>query len=220
MEKIAVVNKPKGKTSYQIVEEFKKRYPGEKVGHAGTLDPLAEGVLIVLIGRATKKQAELMRMEKEYLVEAVFGLVTPSWDLEFDPVSYPTKGLRKKLAGLTQELVKEKLKEFEGETVQLVPPFSAVKVGGRRLYRLARKGKIKLEDLPRRKAMVYKIELLEFKKGRFPKVKIRMIVGKGTYVRSVIYQLGERLGVGAVVSKLVRTRIGPFSLKESGASEG
>ena len=213
MDKVIIANKPIGKTSYQIVKEFKKKYPGEKVGHAGTLDPLAEGVLIILVGKATKKQAEFMRMKKEYLVEAIFGLVTPTWDLEFEPVSYETRGLKEKLKSLTEDLVKEKLGKLEGEIVQIVPSYSAVKVKGKRLYQMARKGKIDDRDLPRRKAMVYGIELLEFEKGEFPKVKIRMIVGKGTYVRSVVYQLGEELGVGAVVSRIIRTKIGKHRIK-------
>ena len=184
------------------------------MGHAGTLDPLAEGVLIILVGKATKRQVDFMKMKKEYLVEAIFGVTTPTWDLEFKPVPYKTEGLKDRLENLTEDLVKEKLRGFEGEIIQIVPSYSAVKVKGKRLYQMARKGKIDDRDLPRRKAMVYSIELLDFEKGEFPKVKIKMVVGRGTYVRSIVYQLGEELGVGAVVSKLVRTKIGKHRIKQ------
>lgn len=226
MEKVFIVNKPRGKTSYQIVSEYKRRFPGEKVGHAGTLDPLAEGVLIILVGKATKKQSEFMGLKKEYLVEVAFGVVTSTWDLEMEPEFFPAEGLKKKLAKLSKEKVNRHLIKFKGVSEQIVPAFSAVKVSGRRLYRLARKGKIDLKDLPRRNATIHKIILESFTPAVFnqkkitpqvlleegPKARIRMVVGKGTYVRSLVYQLGESLGVGAVVTKLIRTRVGKFRL--------
>ncbi|MBU2592338.1 MAG: tRNA pseudouridine(55) synthase TruB [Patescibacteria group bacterium] len=227
MEKVFVVNKPKGKTSYQVVSEYKRRFIGEKVGHAGTLDPLAEGVLIILVGKATKKQSEFMAMKKEYLAEASFGVVTPTWDLEGGPEFFPTESLKQKLENLSAGKVSRELLRFVPEFEQTIPAFSAVKVSGRRLYRLARKGKVDLKNLPKRKAMIYRIKLESFTKASFPKgvkitpqslleygpkAKIRMEVGKGTYVRSLVYQLGRQLGVGATTSLIIRTRIGQFRL--------
>lgn len=227
MDQIFLINKPKGKTSYQIVREFKKKYPGEKVGHAGTLDPLAEGLLIILIGKATKRQSEFMALEKEYLAEAVLGITTETWDLEKEPELYPAKDLKKRLEELDKNKVKKILKTFEGEFLQIVPPYSAVKVRGQRLYHLARKGKIDFQNLPKKKIRIYKIKLLDFKPARFsqkeinsrevlksgPQIKIEMTVSQGTYVRSIVYQLGEKLKTGAVTSKLVRTRVGGLKFK-------
>jgi len=222
-----VINKPRGKTSYQVVEEYKKLYPGEKVGHAGTLDPLAEGVLIILIGKATKRQNEFMGLEKEYLVEAIFGITTPTWDLEGELALYPAKDLSEELLNLTKEKVEQELRKFSGQIEQVVPAFSAVKVDGKRLYRLARQGKIEINDLPKKKVDIYQIELVDFQPAQFsrkkltaelvlqsgPRAKIKMVVGKGTYVRSIVYQLGENLGIGATTTRLIRTRVGAFSLK-------
>lgn len=226
MEKIIPVNKPRGKTSFQVVEEYRRLYPGEKVGHAGTLDPLAEGLLIILVGEATKKQSKLMGWKKEYLVEAVFGVVSPTWDLEGKLRLYPAKDLSGRLAFLTEEAIRRELEKFQGSIEQIIPPFSAVKVKGKRLYQLARQGKIEMNNLPKKKVNVYRIDLIDFLPARFlgkkltpelvlqsgPRVKIRMVTGKGTYVRSLIYQLGENLKLGAVTTRLMRTRIGPFRL--------
>lgn len=226
MEKIIVVNKPRGKTSRQVVDEYQRLYPGEKVGHAGTLDPLAEGLLIILVGKATKKQSQLMALEKEYLVEAVFGVTSPTWDLEGKLSLYPAKDLLGKLRNLTRKKVEQELKNFSGRFEQIVPAFSAVKVKGKRLYRLARKGKIEIKDLPRKEVKIYQIELVDFQPmcpfqreltaelvlQSGPKARITMVVGKGVYVRSIIYQFGENLGVGATTTRLVRTRIGNFRL--------
>lgn len=227
MDQIFLINKPRGKTSYQVVREFKKKYPGEKVGHAGTLDPLAEGLLIILIGKATKRQSEFMALEKEYLAEAVLGITTETWDLEKEPELYPAKDLKKKLEELDKNKVKKILKTFEGEFLQIIPPYSAVKIKGQRLYRLARKGKIDFQNLPKKKIRIYKIKLVDFKPARFsrkkinsrevlkngPQIKIEMTVSRGAYVRSIVYQLGEKLKIGATTTRLVRTRVGKFSLK-------
>ncbi len=227
MEKIILTYKPRGRTSYQMVEKYKRRYPGEKVGHAGTLDPLAEGLLIVLVGRATKKQSQFMELEKEYLVEVVFGLITPTWDLEGSLSLYPVEDLSERLISLTKEELERELKKFSGQIEQIVPAFSAVKVGGKRLYQLARRGEIEIKDLPKKKVDIYQIELIDFWPAQFssqekltpklvlqsgPRARMRMRVGKGTYVRSIIYQLGENLGVGATTTRLIRTRIGSFRL--------
>jgi len=163
MEKIFVVDKPIEKTSYQIVAQFKKQFPGEKVGHAGTLDPLASGVLIVLVGRgATKRQSEFMGLGKEYLVEASFGVTTETWDLEKKPAAWETDNLMTKLNNLSENKVKKALADFEGEFNQIIPAFSAVKVKGQRLYKKARKNKIALASLPIKKVILKKLILEKF----------------------------------------------------------
>ncbi|MFH1561392.1 MAG: tRNA pseudouridine(55) synthase TruB [Patescibacteria group bacterium] len=212
MEKIVVANKPRGQTSYQVVREFKRQYPGQKVGHAGTLDPLAEGVLIILIGKATKRQSEFMGLEKEYLVDLLFGKVSPSLDLEFEPEPYRVDDLGNRLKKLNRGAVEKALKQFEGEIDQVVPAFSAIKKDGQRLYKLARQQKVSVSDLPERKVMVKEIRLVDFVSGKWPTARISMRVSKGTYVRSIVRDLGESLGVGAVTTRLIRTRIGDFKI--------
>ena len=168
-----------------------------------------------------------MKLKKEYWVEAVFGIITPTWDLEGEMRLYPNPNLREELIKLTRKKVEERLKKFSGLIEQLVPAYSAVKVKGKRLYQLARQGKIKTSHLPRRKVKIDQIELVRFWPAQLkqkkltpqlllrwgPKARIRMVVGKGTYVRSIIYQLGEDLGLGATTSRLIRTKIGNFSLQ-------
>lgn len=212
MDKVVVVNKPRGQTSYQVVREFKKQYPDQKIGHAGTLDPLAEGVLIILIGRATKRQSEFMDLEKEYLVDLLFGKVSPSLDLEFEPQPYQTGGLKDKLSQLNRKTVEQALNKFQGGIDQTVPAYSAIKRGGQPLYKLARKQRLGLEDLPKRKVMISEIKLIDFVAGDWPTARISMRVSKGTYVRSLVNDLGLALGVGAVTTRLIRTRIGDFKI--------
>jgi len=246
VEKVIPVYKPRGKTSYQVVREFKKRFPGEKVGHAGTLDPLAEGLLIILVGKATKRQAEFMGLEKEYVVEAVFGINSPTWDLE-GPLML-AKTIMKQFNNLTIENIRKVLNGFVGKFEQIVPAYSAIHLNGKRLYKEARKGRqFSDAELPKKIVEIKEIEILEWRHPEFisgsvflkkktpeyrtcwqagvwnditpefllqsgPKIKLRLVVGKGAYIRSIIYQLGKSLGVGAVMTKLVRTKVGNFHL--------
>ncbi|MCD6225682.1 tRNA pseudouridine(55) synthase TruB [bacterium] len=211
-----LVNKPRRITSYRVVTIFKKLFPGKKVGHAGTLDPLAEGLLIVLVGKATKRQEEFMGLEKEYLTRIVFGVESNTFDLEGEKNFCPKEKVRK----ITQEKVMAAIKSFGQGYRQTVPPFSAVKVKGVPLYRLARKGRL---VIPPQREVVIKGACLQkftpFQEGKeyflsLPRAEILLQVGKGFYVRSFAHDLGKKLKVGALAEKIVRTRIGKFSLKE------
>lgn len=221
-EGILVINKPKGLTSHDVVARVRRTYGVKKVGHAGTLDPLAEGVLIVLVGQATKRQSEFMEMEKEYKAEITFGAETDTYDSE-GKIKLKVKSQKLKL--LSEEMVRGKLQGFMGEIEQTVPPYSAVKVGGKKLYQLARRGKISEVKLPKRKVTIYNLELLDFRPldprdetfgpENLPKAKLRIVCSRGTYIRSLAYDLGRKLGCGAFLSGLVRTRVGRYSLAKA-----
>lgn len=201
---IFAVNKPIGPTSFDIVEEIRKITGIKKVGHGGTLDPLAEGVLVVGVGRdATKKLFEITSREKEYIVTIKFGETSRTDDKEGEK----TKISEKKP---TEEEVKKVVKKFIGEIDQIPPNFSAVKVQGKRAYKSARKGeKINLQP---RQITIKKIEILSY---NYPRLKLKVITGKGVYIRSLARDIGEELGVGGYVLKLKRTRIGDFKLEDS-----
>ncbi len=215
MSKILLVNKSQGPTSHDVVEKIRKKYPGEKVGHAGTLDPMATGLLIILIGGATKKQAEFMGLEKEYKIEITFGRETDTYDAEGKVINEVSgKGLK----DLTGKRVEEALKNFRGEIEQTVPPYSAVKVKGKKLYELARKGKLAKTKLPKRRVQIKEIEFLNFRQldnTSPPRINLRIVCSKGTYMRSLAHDLGKQLRVGGYLSKITRTRIGSYKLEQA-----
>ena len=205
---IIAINKPYTWTSFQIVNKVRyhlsrkygiKRF---KVGHAGTLDPLASGVLLLCTGKATKRIEELQGQTKEYEAEIMLGATTPSFDMEH-PVDarYPYEHI-------TREMVEEALKQFVGDIAQRPPLFSACKVDGKRAYDLARKGSdMQLEP---KQIRIDSIELLECE---LPKIRIRVVCGKGTYIRSLARDIGEALESGGYLTDLVRTRIGEYRLE-------
>lgn len=212
------VYKEKGWTSFDVVAKIRGMLgKKEKVGHAGTLDPLAEGVLVVLTGEDTKKQREFTGMDKEYIAEIAFGVTTPTYDLEVLPaLSEKQPSLKKVEQGL-----KEILSRYQGEIDQKVPVYSAVKVGGKTLYKEARKGRGGKIKLPVKRINIYEIEILdsleediETKAGirRLPVIKMRVSCSAGSYIRSLAHDFGEELGFGAVLVSLLRTRIGDFSV--------
>ena len=203
------IYKPYTWTSFQIVSRIRyhlsrkygiKRF---KVGHAGTLDPLATGVLLLCTGKATKRIEELQSHTKEYEAEIMLGATTPSYDMEH-PVNahYPYEHI-------TKEAVKETLEKFVGDIAQRPPLFSACKVDGKRAYDLARKGSDM--ELAPKQIRIDSIELLECE---LPKIKIRVVCGKGTYIRSLARDIGEALGSGAYLTALARTRIGEYKLED------
>ena len=206
---IVPMYKPYGWTSFQIVSKVRyhlsrksgiKRF---KVGHAGTLDPLATGVLLLCTGKATKRIEELQSHTKEYVAEITLGATTPSFDMEH-PVdaTYPYEHI-------TKEMVEKVLEQFTGEIEQRPPLFSACKVEGKRAYDLARKGSdMQLEP---KKIRIDSIELLEYD---LPRIKIRVTCGKGTYIRSLARDIGQALQSGGYLSDLIRTRIGEYELKD------
>lgn len=207
---IIAVNKPYTWTSFQIVNKIRyhlsrkfnvKRF---KVGHAGTLDPLATGVLLLCTGKATKKIEELQKQTKEYVAEIMLGATTPSYDMEHPvnetfPYEHITKGM-----------VEETLKQFVGDIAQRPPLFSACKVEGKRAYDLARKGSdMQLEP---KQIRIDSIDLINYE---LPKITIRVVCGKGTYIRSLARDIGEALQSGAYLTALTRTRIGEYNIENS-----
>lgn len=205
---IAVIDKPLEWTSTDVVRKVKFAlrkigYSRIKVGHAGTLDPLATGVLAVCIGRATKMVEALQAEEKEYVADVMLGATTPSYDLEH-PVdrTYPTDHI-------TREKVEEALRTLEGERLQTPPLYSAKKIDGTRAYELARAGET-TGTVELRKALIriYEIELLEYD---MPRIRIRVRCSKGTYIRSLAREIGEALASGAHLVSLRRTRSGGFT---------
>ena len=206
---IIAIDKPYTWTSFQIVNKVRyhlsrkfnvKRF---KVGHAGTLDPLATGVLLLCTGKATKRIEELQKQTKEYVAEIMLGATTPSYDMEH-PVNetFP-------YGHITREMVEEALKQFVGDIAQRPPLFSACKVDGKRAYDLARKGSDM--ELEPKQIRIDSIELLECE---LPKITIKVVCGKGTYIRSLARDIGEALQSGAYLTALTRTRIGDYKLSE------
>ena len=206
---IIAIDKPLGWTSFDAVKRIRgsiqrrlhvKKF---KVGHAGTLDPLATGVLIVCTGRATRKIEEIQDGEKEYVATVELGATTPSFDLETEiDATYPFEHIDETLA-------QEVLKSFEGTIMQVPPVFSAVKVDGKRAYKYARTGK----DLEL-KAKPVKIREIEFLQLEGNLLKFRVVCGKGTYIRALARDLGQRLNSGAHLKELRRTRIGDIRVEE------
>ena len=205
---ILVVDKPYEWTSTDVVRKIKyalrhKGFKNIKVGHAGTLDPLATGVLLVCIGKATKMVEQLQAEEKEYVTEMILGATTPSFDMEHPiDATYPTEHI-------TREKVEQALAELCGERMQLPPVYSAKKIDGRRAYEYAREGAAAETKMRQALINIYEMELLEYD---MPRIKIRVRCSKGTYIRSIAMELGEKLESGAYLSSLCRTRSGGFSL--------
>ena len=205
---ILVVDKPYEWTSTDVVRKIKynlrhKGFKNIKVGHAGTLDPLATGVLLVCIGKATKMVEQLQAEEKEYVTEMILGATTPSFDMEHPiDATYPTEHI-------TREKVEQALAELCGERMQLPPVYSAKKIDGRRAYEYAREGAAAETKMRQALINIYEMELLEYD---MPRIKIRVRCSKGTYIRSIAMELGEKLESGAYLSSLCRTRSGGFTL--------
>ena len=206
---VAVIDKPYEWTSADVVRKIKFQlrkcgYPKIKIGHAGTLDPLATGILLVCIGRATKQVEALQAEEKEYVAELMLGATTPSGDMEHEvDQTYPTEHI-------TREMVEEALKSLTGEREQLPPLYSAKKVQGVRAYEFARAG----EEVELKKALIniYEMELVEWD---MPRIKIRVRCSKGTYIRSLAFEIGEAVQSGAYLTSLRRTRSGGYTIEKS-----
>lgn len=202
-------NKPLGWTSFKVVGHVRYhicRRMGVKklkVGHAGTLDPLATGVMIVCTGKATKRIEEFQYHTKEYIADIRLGATTPSFDLEHEiDATYPTEHI-------TRELVEETLQRFKGEIQQVPPAFSACMVNGKRAYDLARKGKE--VDLKPKLLVIDEIELLQC---NLPDIRVRVVCSKGTYIRALARDIGVALNSGAHLTALQRTRVGNVHLED------
>lgn len=204
---IFLINKPLGWTSANAVSKCRHLlnhvlgYKRIRVGHAGTLDPLATGLLTLCIGRATRLAATLQELNKTYEAEITIGASTPSYDLETQPQDH------KPYKHITQSLFEQTLKSFLGEQLQTPPAFSAKRIDGTRAYKLARKGQVaEVKPAP---ITIYQIQLLAFDP---PRITLSVTCSKGTYIRSLAHDLGQKLGTGAHLTALCRTSIGPLSL--------
>jgi tRNA pseudouridine55 synthase len=205
-----LIDKPLDWTSFDVVRKLRWLVRTKKVGHAGTLDPLATGLLIVCTGKFTKRINEYMAQEKEYTGTVTLGAATPTYDLESKPVFVGDHG------GLPLSRVNDVIAaRFLGEILQVPPIHSAIKVGGKRVYELARKGKeVKLEPRP---VVISAFEITEF---RLPEVAFRVVCSTGTYIRSLANDLGAALGCGGYLSELRRTRIGSFRVEDAMTMDG
>lgn len=198
------VHKPSGKTSRDVVNQVQKSLRGTKVGHAGTLDPLASGVLVLCLGPATRLIEYVQRQPKQYMGTFLLGRTSPTEDIEGEVSELPQPPIP------TAEEIEALLPEFHGEILQRPPAYSALKVQGKRAYDLARSGAD--VELAARPVQIYGLELLEYE---YPEIKLRIECGSGTYVRSLGRDLAERLGSTAVMSALVRTAIGGFRIDQA-----
>jgi tRNA pseudouridine55 synthase len=202
--KVLLIDKPLNWTSFDVVKKLKFALKVKKIGHAGTLDPLATGLLILCTGKMTKSIEKYQAQEKEYSGEFTLGYTTPSYDLETEPE------FQFKTDHLKIEDLKEATSNFVGEINQTPPIFSAVKKDGKRAYSLAREGKeVKLNS---RVVTISEFEITNFQEN---KVKFKVRCSKGTYIRSLAHDFGQKLGVGAYLSALRRTKIGDFSVDDA-----
>jgi tRNA pseudouridine55 synthase len=197
---ILLVDKPKGKTSFSLVSALRKRLGVQKIGHAGTLDPFATGVMVMLIGKKfTQLSDRLLSQDKEYLAQLRLGITTNTYDCDGQTIATSDNIP-------SEEQLAEAIAHFQGEIEQIPPMFSAKKVNGKKLYELARQG-----TTIERKAVKVRVEM-ELISYQYPFATVRVSCSKGTYVRSLAYEIGERLGCGAHLTELQRTRSGLFKI--------
>lgn len=203
-EGIILVNKPQGLTSHDVVDIVRKKLHQRRIGHAGTLDPLATGLLIILVGRYTKFFSRFVDFSKEYTGKLKLGEITDTGDSEGKIIKTSS------LEGVDDDLIKKVFLSFQGEKEQIPPMVSALRLKGRRLYELARKG-IVVERKPR-KITIYSCKVLKIEK---PFVEFYIHCSKGTYIRKIAEDIGNILGCGAHIVGINRLSIGPFNLKNA-----
>ena len=203
MEGIIIVNKPKGITSFDVIRKLKKILKTKKIGHTGTLDPLATGVMLICIGKATKLASDLEAKDKVYIADFDIGYATDTYDIE-------GKKIAENIIEISKENLEQSIKKFIGNIKQVPPMYSAIKIDGNKLYHLARKG-IEVER-PERDVTIEYINLLDFKNN---KAKIETKVSKGCYIRSLIFDIGQDLGTYATMTALQRKQVGDYSLENS-----
>ncbi|HEY9341414.1 MAG TPA: tRNA pseudouridine(55) synthase TruB [Hanamia sp.] len=202
--RVLLIDKPLHWTSFDAVRKIRNTIRIKKVGHAGTLDPLATGLLIVCTGKFTKKINEYMSQEKEYTGTITLGAVTPTYDLESEPVKH------KSVDAITDEMIQRTTQQFTGEILQTPPIHSAIKQKGKRVYLLARQGKEVIMEP--RKITIRKFEIISIE---MPVITFKVVCTTGTYIRSLANDFGEALGCGGYLSKLRRTRIGNFKAEDA-----
>ena len=207
---LLLIDKPAGMTSFGVVARVRRllsqRAGGKvKVGHTGTLDPFATGLMILLVGKGTKRSNEFLKLDKVYEAEIVLGATSTTGDPE---------GEITETANRNDEITKTELEaalvQFTGEIQQVPPAFSAIKINGQRAYKLARKGEEVI--MPARTVTVYGLELIEYS---YPVVRIRTHVSSGTYIRTLAEDIGQTLGVGAYCRELRRTKVGDYSIEQA-----
>ncbi len=199
-----LVDKDLDWTSFDVVKKIKNIIKCKKVGHAGTLDPLATGLLIICTGKNTKKINDIQNQDKVYTGEFILGKSTPSHDLETEFNS------QKDIKNITSDRIEEVSKRFVGEQLQRPPKFSAVKVNGKRAYEYARDNEeVKIKE---KNINIYEFKITEY---NLPNISFKISCTKGTYIRSIARDFGERLGCGAVLSKLRRTEIGNYNVEDA-----
>ena len=203
MEGIIIVNKPKGITSFDVIRKLKKILKTKKIGHTGTLDPLATGVMLMCVGKATKLASDLEAKDKVYIADFDIGYATDTYDIE-------GKKIAENIIEVSKENLEQSIKKFIGNIKQVPPMYCAIKIDGNKLYHLARKG-IEVER-PERDVTIEYINLLDFKDN---KAKIETKVSKGCYIRSLIFDIGQDLGTYATMTALQRKQVGDYSLENS-----
>jgi tRNA pseudouridine55 synthase len=208
MEGIAVLDKPSGMTSHDVVSRVRRIFKMKRVGHAGTLDPLATGVLIVLVGKSTKLFDKFVAFDKAYIATLQLGRKTTTADIEGETLE------EKEWSYVGADDIERACAQFRGDIAQIPPMYSAVKIKGKKLYQLARKG-IEVERQPRQ-IRIDALKVLDIQ-GAF--VRFYVECSKGTYIRKLAEDIGDALGCGACISQIQRTKVGPFSIEESVALE-
>lgn len=202
MNGLLLINKPIDYTSRDVVNKVSKILNTKKIGHTGTLDPIATGLLVLTIGNATKISELITGYNKEYIVTFKFGMETDTLDITGNKLFESNNQVNK-------EVLLEVLKKYKGKVIQEVPKYSAIKIDGKKLYEYARNN-IDIE-LPKREINIYELELLEYS----DEIKLRCKVSKGTYIRSLIRDIGRELNTYATMTSLIRTKQGDFDLKNS-----
>lgn len=223
-DEILLVDKPAGMSSFGVVARVRRKLSEEagivevrgkdgemrqkrqkvKVGHAGTLDPFATGLLILLVGKATRRAEEFLKLDKEYVTTVKLGAASTTGDIEGEITEQVVHEKPNK------EAVEKCVEKLVGENWQTVPAFSAVKINGQRAYKLARAGK--QVEMPRRKVQIYELEVLCYE---WPELELRCKVSSGTYIRALGEEIGEKLGVGGYLTSLRRTQIGEYRIEEA-----
>ncbi len=204
MNGILIIDKPSGMTSHDVVQKIRHKFHMRRVGHAGTLDPLATGILVLLLGKATKLSNRFLDCDKAYAATMRLGTVTDTADIEGEVLS------TRPYDSVTPERLEDVMKNFRGEQDQLPPMYSAVRFKGKKLYELARQG-IEVERQPRR-VTIHQLRVESFS---LPDVQFYMECSKGTYVRQLAADVGERLGCGACITQIRRVKSGSFVIQEA-----
>lgn len=200
-----LINKPKGQHSFKIISSLRQILGIKKIGFAGTLDPLASGLMIIATGSATKLLDLLHQLPKVYVADIIFGQTSASFDLEKEVI------VNQAAREFTRTDLEKYLNNFLGKQAQTVPIFSAKKIAGQKLHQLARSGKSNVV-LPKNKIEIYNLEIIDFS---YPNLKLKISCSAGTYIRSLVSDLGNLAKTGAVLADLKRTKIGPWSVENS-----